>query len=137
MLAESRRQVIPRDPRPEAGERTLETPNGKVIWLRFYKVTMSIGPASKSQRFIVHATDVKLRRPAGLMVYHFSPQPAKLKCGRRMSRIYGERGSGTYVLMLPVQSEITASCEVTPPYGMPVELNDMAVQLLEPTAFLF
>jgi hypothetical protein len=54
-----------------------------------------------------------------------------------MSRTYGETGSVTYVLLLPGKSEVTVSCEVMPPHGVPVDLNDMAVQLHEEITFIF
>jgi hypothetical protein len=67
VLAETRDQVVLRDPHPEAGERTLETSKGKAIRLRFYNVTMSLQPTTR-QRFIIQATGIALRRPAGLFV---------------------------------------------------------------------
>lgn len=137
VLAENRREVVLRDPQPEAGERLLETPGDRAIRLRFYNVTMRFEPTSTSRRFIVHATSIRLRKPAGLFVDNFSPQPAKLDCGGRISRTYGEKGSATYVRVLPGQSEITVFCEVTPPHGQPVDLEDMTVQLLESTALIF
>jgi hypothetical protein len=129
ILAETPKEVILRDPRPVSGERTVESPWGQRIRLRFFNVAMSLQSTPRGETFMVHATGIALRRAGQLLLRNDSPQPVKFNCGRfRRSR--GERGSGTTIGVLPGSSEIAVSCEMAP-HELPIDLNDMRIMLID------